>query len=41
MNNQILVTSGVENLFDKAYRAHGSGQNEPGVNFYIGTEIVF
>lgn len=37
----VLVTTGVENLLDQAYRAHGSGQNEPGANFYVGVEIVY
>ena len=36
-----LVTVGVENIFDEEYRAHGSGQNEPGLNFVFGAEIKF
>ncbi len=36
-----LLTGGVENLFDEAYRVHGSGQNEPGVNAFVGAEIKF
>jgi len=39
--DNFLLTGGVENLFDEAYRAHGSGQNEPGRNFVIGAEIRF
>lgn len=35
------VTAAVENIFDQAYRAHGSGQNEPGVGVTIGAEIRF
>lgn len=31
----------VENITDKAYRIHGSGQNEPGTNFIIGFEARF
>lgn len=41
MNDQILLTGGVENIFDEAYRAHGSGQNEPGVNAFIAVEIEY
>lgn len=41
VRDNILITTGVENIFDEAYRAHGSGQNEPGINFFIGTEITF
>lgn len=36
-----LLTTGVENIFDEAYRTHGSGQNEPGVNGFLGVEITF
>ncbi|MEM7010159.1 MAG: TonB-dependent receptor [Verrucomicrobiota bacterium] len=36
-----LVTAAVENIWDEEYRAHGSGQNEPGVNFVFGAEIRF
>jgi len=39
--DDFLITSGVENIFDQAYRAHGSGQNEPGISFFIGAEIGF
>jgi len=35
------LTAGVNNLLDEAYRAHGSGQNEPGIDFVIGAEIRF
>lgn len=41
VNEDILVTAAVENIFDQAYRAHGSGQNEPGVNFVFGLEVRF
>lgn len=41
VNDRINLTSGVENLFDEAYRAHGSGQNEPGINFVFGAEVKF
>lgn len=39
--DNFLLTTGVENIFDEAYRAHGSGQNEPGVNGFVGAEITF
>lgn len=41
VNEALQLTSGVENIFDEAYRAHGSGQNEPGVSFYVGAEVKF
>ncbi|MEO0416774.1 MAG: TonB-dependent receptor, partial [Verrucomicrobiota bacterium] len=41
VNDNVLITSGIENIFDQAYRAHGSGQNEPGLNFYLGAEVKF
>lgn len=39
--DNFLVTAAVENIFDEAYRAHGSGQNEPGVNVIFGAEVRF
>lgn len=39
--DRLLITAGVENAFDEAYRIHGSGQNEPGVNFIFGLEKSF
>ena len=38
---KLLLTTGVENILDEAYRTHGSGQNEPGANVFIGAEIKF
>jgi hemoglobin/transferrin/lactoferrin receptor protein len=32
---------GIENLFDKDYRIHGSGLNEPGTNVVLGAEVTF
>ena len=32
------IVAAVENLFDKAYRVHGSGSNEPGRNFVCSLE---
>ncbi len=37
----LLLTAAVENLFDQEYRAHSSGQNEPGINVVLGGEIEF
>ena len=39
--DNILFTAAVENLVNQEYRAHGSGQNEPGVNLVLGAEIRF
>ena len=39
--DNILITAAVENFFDQEYRAHGSGQNEPGINLVLGAEISF
>jgi hemoglobin/transferrin/lactoferrin receptor protein len=41
ISENFLITAGVENLLDEAYRAHGSGQNEPGANFIFGAEVKF
>jgi hemoglobin/transferrin/lactoferrin receptor protein len=35
------VTLAVENLLDKAWRVHGSGQNEPGLNLSLTLELRF
>ncbi|NOX98457.1 MAG: TonB-dependent receptor [Verrucomicrobia bacterium] len=40
-SDNILITAAVENLADQEYRAHGSGQNEPGINVVLGAEIRF
>lgn len=37
----VHLTAAVENISDEAYRAHGSGQNEPGRNFVLSSEIIF
>ncbi len=37
----LRITGAVENIFDEAYRTHGSGQNEPGINFVFGAELEF
>ena len=41
LRENMRITAAVENAFDEEYRAHGSGQNEPGVNFVFGAEITF
>jgi len=33
ISNQLLLSLNVNNIFDKDYRVHGSGQNEAGINF--------
>jgi hemoglobin/transferrin/lactoferrin receptor protein len=35
------VYAACENLSDEDYRIHGSGINEPGRNFVLGTKIAF
>jgi hemoglobin/transferrin/lactoferrin receptor protein len=39
--DNLTLTMAVENVFDEDYRIHGSGQNEPGVNFIFGAEMRF
>ncbi len=39
--DRVNITSAIENIFDEDYRAHGSGQNEPGINFIFGAEVKF
>ncbi len=41
VTDALTLTAGVENVFDEDYRIHGSGQNEPGVNFIFGAEFRF
>ena len=40
-DEHFTATLGIENLFDQAYRIHGSGQNQPGINVYFVAEIRF
>ena len=35
------LVAAVENVFDKDYRIHGSGSNEPGRNFILSAEYAF
>ncbi len=37
----LTLTAGVENFTDEAYRIHGSGVNQPGVNFVFGAQVRF
>jgi len=35
------LTLGIENIFDKAYRVHGSGVDGPGISGTLGYELVY
>jgi outer membrane receptor protein involved in Fe transport len=37
----VILGCGLENVFDKDYRVHGSGQNEPGRNFWVSVTFRF
>ncbi len=41
VSDSFTLTAAVENVFDEDYRIHGSGVNEPGVNFIFGAELRF
>lgn len=41
VTDSLTLTASVENVFDEAYRIHGSGVNEPGANFVFGAEMRF
>ncbi|GGD63043.1 TonB-dependent receptor [Lacimicrobium alkaliphilum] len=41
LSHKLRVRLEVENLFDKDYRIHGSGQNEAGRNFILGLQGSF
>ena len=41
LNEQTLLTASIENITDEEYRIHGSGQNEPGLNFILGASVKF
>lgn len=41
VNESITLTAAVENVTDEAYRVHGSGLNQPGVNFIFGAQVRF
>ncbi len=39
--NNLELTCGLENLNGETYRAHGSGQNEPGFNAILGAKVIW
>jgi len=39
VNDHLALTAAVENLTDTDHRIHGSGQNEPGLNFILGARV--
>lgn len=41
INEYVSVKGGLENMFDKSYREHGSGINAPGVNAIVSMETRF
>ena len=41
LNQYLQLTIGLENIFDQAYRSHGSGSNEPGRGINIGLSAHF
>jgi hemoglobin/transferrin/lactoferrin receptor protein len=41
VSDHVSVTVAIENLSDKDYRVHGSGQNEPGTNAVLGLDLRF
>lgn len=41
VTDSLLITAAAENITDEEYRAHGSGQNEPGINFIMGATLTF
>ena len=41
VNEHLALTMAVENISDKDYRVHGSGQNEPGTNAVLGADLRF
>jgi hemoglobin/transferrin/lactoferrin receptor protein len=41
VNDHLEVTGGIENITDVAYRNHGSGQNEPGLNAILGARVTW
>ncbi len=41
VTGSVNVTAAVENIANRDYRSHGSGQNEPGTNFILGMDLRF
>ncbi|OUR71849.1 hypothetical protein A9Q78_08515 [Methylophaga sp. 41_12_T18] len=40
-NTNLMLTLQLNNIFDEAYRSHGSGSNEPGRNLVLGMKASF
>lgn len=40
-NDHLTLTAAIENLTDEAYRVHGSGVNNPGLNVVLGAQVRF
>lgn len=41
VTHNLLLSAAIENVTDENYRIHGSGLNEPGINFIFGIEYTF
>jgi len=41
VNDNLTLTAVIDNITDEDYRVHGSGINEPGINFIFGVEYRF
>jgi len=41
VTKDLKLNAAIENVFDKNYRIHGSGQNEPGRNFLLSADWTF
>ena len=41
INDHLTAVLGIGNVFDEAYRSHGSGSNEPGRGIKLGLEASF
>ncbi len=41
IHDNVELIGGIENITDEDYRIHGSGQNMPGRNFYLGVDMTF
>ena len=41
VNENLEVSVAVENITNKDYRIHGSGQNQPGTNFILAVDVQF
>lgn len=41
VTKNLKLNAAIENVFDKSYRTHGSGHNEPGRNFVLSADWTF